>query len=85
MRGLWERVYKYSKDKVKEAHLIKNGCDIKCPNCNEWFSVSGIEYKHTQESVWFGSSCICGQCNHKSYWNMIAAPVPLLCNESGEF
>lgn len=81
--GIWSKLYLFSKKKVQENHLTKWGCDLKCPSCDEWFSVSAVEYKHTHEAIWFGSICTCGQCKHKSYWNMMAAPVPLLCDENG--
>lgn len=83
MKSFWSRIYKYSKDKVREEHLAKWHNDIKCPNCNEWFSVSGIQYKHDQESIWFGCICTCGQCNYKSYWNLEAFPFPALADKDG--
>jgi len=79
----YKKLYLHSKEKIQTRHLAKYGCDLKCPCCNEWFSVSGVEYKHVHEAMSFGSACTCGQCGTKSYWNMEAAPVPLLSDENG--
>ena len=80
----WKWLYKLSKRKVKEAHLKTVGSDIKCPNCKQWFSVSGVEHKHSHMSEpEFGFHIKCGACGHESYWNAVAAPVLLRCDENG--
>lgn len=81
--SMWSKIYNYSKEKLREKHLTKYSVDLKCPNCNEWFSISAINYKHLHEPVWFGSACTCGQCSHKSYWNMTTAAAPLLSDDMG--
>ena len=76
-------IYLWSKKKIEKDHLKNHKCDIKCNKCKEWYSVSGVEFKHQIKSLDFGYSTVCGKCGEKSYWNSIAAPVPLLCDESG--
>ena len=80
---LINKIYLWSKSKIKENHLKHHKTDIKCPNCDEWYSVSGVEYNHKIETVEYGYSTICGQCGTKSYWNTEAAPVLILCDEDG--
>lgn len=80
----WKWLHKISKQKVKEQHLNKYHNDIKCPNCKEWFSISGVENKHECLSKPdFGFHVKCGKCSHQSYWNAVAAPVLLRCDEKG--
>ena len=84
MIKLWKWLYTLSRKKVKQEHLNKYHCDIKCPNCNEWFSISGVNHKHEHISEPdFGFHVRCGQCGHDSYWNAVAAPVLLRCDERG--
>jgi len=45
-----------------------------CPGCKEWFSISGIQYKHRQESNDGLHRCVCGQCLEISYWSSNIAP-----------
>lgn len=81
---MYKKLHQFSANKVKELHLKKYGADIKCPNCNQWFSISGIGNKHEHVSKpEFGYHVKCGACNHESYWNAVAAPVLLLCDEKG--
>jgi len=83
-KKLYTLLYRWSRQKVRTHSLKKHGCDIKCPNCNEWFSVSGIDWKHehVSEPDW-GFHVRCGKCGHESYWNAVAAPILMLCDESG--
>ena len=80
----WTWLFKLSRRKVREAHMKKHHNDIKCPNCNHWFSVSGVDANHAEiaKPKW-GFSVMCGACKHVSHWNAVAAPVLLLCDESG--
>lgn len=78
-------VLKWIFKKSREAY--KNTCklDMRCPNCREWFSITGMDHApeyHCPEPE-FGSMVTCGKCTHTSYWNLAAAPVPLLCDENG--
>jgi hypothetical protein len=57
--------------------------DIKCVNCNEWYSISGVLYNHTLVDTTFGVKTVCGQCEHASYWNLDVAPVAILCDNRG--
>jgi len=77
-------LFKWSRRKVRSSYLSKYGADIKCPNCNKWFSVSGLDYKHVHlsEPEW-GFHVKCGKCGGESYWNAVAAPVLLACDEKG--
>lgn len=80
----WIWLYKYSKKIVKEKSMNKYRSDIKCPNCKEWFSISGVEHEHKHISEpEFGFHVKCGKCGHESYWNAVAAPVLLRCDEKG--
>ena len=83
MDRFWKWLLLLSKRKVKERHLRKVGNDIKCPHCNEWFSISGVEFKHKHFDEVFGSCAECGKCEQISYWNLVAAPMPLLCDSQG--
>ena len=83
MKKLVEKIYLWSKKKVRENHLKTHKTDIKCTGCNEWYSVSGIEYNHKFASFDYGYSSVCGKCGKKSHWNTIAAPLALLCDEDG--
>lgn len=84
MLKLWKWLYKLSERKIRDEHLSRYYNDIKCPNCKQWFSVSGKFYKHKQDIMadW-GSSCECGNCGHISYWNQVALPFPALADEDG--
>ena len=68
----------------RKEHLKKYGCDIKCPHCDQWFSLSGRNHKHeiVDRPDW-GIIVECGECSWTSYWNLTAAPVPLRCDVSG--
>ena len=73
-------LYQYIEEDAQRQH----GADIRCPGCKEWFSVSGIKYKHTYvEDIQWGCKVKCGQCGEVSNWNLVAAPVPLRCDEEG--
>lgn len=78
-------VLKWIYKKSKQAYQNTRNLDMRCPNCREWFSISGMEYQHeyiTPEPE-FGSTVKCGKCKHVSHWNLVAAPVPLVCDENG--
>ena len=81
--GFYSRMYLWIYNKVRKAHLAKYKNDIKCTNCNEWYSISGLKYKHEYKSLDFGYSATCGQCGKTTYWNTQIAPVPFLCDENG--
>ena len=76
------KIYLWSQKKIKESHLNRAGNDIKCPNCNEWFSVSGVKYKHKYESDDGLGYCTCGQCSHTSIWSYNLAPFAVLVDEN---
>lgn len=80
----WKWLYRLSRRKIMECHLEKHHNDIKCPNCRQWFSISGVDdkHEHVAEPEW-GFSVKCGGCGHISHWNAVAAPVLLLSNEAG--
>ncbi len=83
MNKFWIWLFKKARNEIKENHLKEKGADLKCPQCNEWLSVSGVDYKHQMFDEEFGAMVICGKCNGQSYWNMVAAPVALHCNSQG--
>ena len=69
----------------RAAHLEKYGNDIKCDGCNEWFSVSGIKYNHTNKydehkDVFI---CQCGQCGNISRWSPSIAPFLVRVDDLG--
>lgn len=84
MYDLWKWLFNFSRKKFKEEHLKTYHNDIRCPNCREWFSISGIDHKHeyVSEPEW-GVEVMCGKCKHLSYWNLVAFPIPVLSNENG--
>lgn len=72
------------KKSIRNRHLNKGHVDIKCPNCNEWFSISGVEKNHIVVNMpEFGSHVKCGKCGEESFWNAVAAPIPLRCDSKG--
>ena len=85
----WGAVLEYATKHFKEAHLDEHHNDIKCPQCNEWFSVSGLKYKHEhREDLEFNRDLYvaeCGQCGYISLWNMSIAPFPVLVDSNGNF
>jgi hypothetical protein len=85
MIRVWKWLHQFSEKKYKEAHLNKYHSDIKCPNCEEWFSISGIKHNHEAVSKpdW-GFHVKCGLCKHESYWNAVAAPVLLIAKPNGD-
>ena len=72
-----------AKSIIKEEHLKVHRNDIRCPNCKEWFSISGEEHKHYVETNGCLYLCTCGKCNHTSHWNPNIAPALILCDEKG--
>lgn len=81
----WKYCYKLSKRKLKEAHTKQFLSDIKCPNCNRWFSESsfdGHKHEHVAEPSW-GFHVRCGQCDHESFWNAEIAPILIRCDKTG--
>jgi len=77
------KIYKWAKSKVKYYHSRVYRNDIKCSNCNEWFSVSGVEYKHKLDYREELFVTTCGKCEHVSYWNTTIAPELIACDENG--
>lgn len=80
MHSFWKWAYKKVKTKARNSHLAVYHNDIKCPTCNEWFSISGITSNHTitHSSCDTYSFTTCGQCKHTSKWNLVAFPFPAL-------
>ena len=78
-------LYKIIHKKLHQQHLEVYKSDIKCPRCNEWFSITGVFHKHayTETQPDWGASVICGQCKEHSHWNLEIAPVAIRCNEKG--
>lgn len=83
MIKLLRKLSRYIDKLYRKEHLRVHKNDIKCPNCNEWYSLSGINHKHYIEDTEFGVKTSCGQCSYASFWNLEIAPVAILCNESG--
>ena len=82
---LYKKLFLWSRKKFREIHMELYKNDIKCPFCNEWFSISGIEHKHeyADPQPEFGVHVRCGQCKRNSYWNLVIAPVALRCEPDG--
>lgn len=83
LKKILEKFIKFSIKKHRKLHLSQHKNDIKCTNCNEWYSTSGIHHKHEIEDTDFGVKTKCGQCSHISYWNFEIAPVAIKCNSEG--
>lgn len=73
-----------TQEQYKVEYLKVGGVDILCPNCNEWYSVSSIKYKHKLTDAVDGYTFTCGQCQHSSNWNTCDFPYPALCDETWE-
>lgn len=84
MYKLWKWLFIKARSNFRSAHLNVYHNDIKCENCKNWFSISGIDHNHSYDNKDFGYSVTCGQCGHMSHWNCVAFPFPARCNESGE-
>ena len=92
MKRLKYKIFKwlfiYSKNKIKESHLSLYHNDIKCDFCNEWFSISGVEYQHTYFDANYGDIEVygteCGKCHNTSYWRYDIAPVAIRCDNHGD-
>ena len=84
MYKLWKWLFLRSKKELKDISLNKYHNDIKCPYCNEWFSISGVEYKHKilAENELF-IPIICGQCKNQSNWSPHIAPFLVLVDDTG--
>lgn len=76
-------LYLYAEKQLKQLHMEEKRVDIKCTNCNTWYSISGIKHKHESVALDFGCKTTCGQCKNETYWNTIAAPVALECDNRG--
>ena len=66
-----KRVIKKLETHFRKIHLLRLNVDMQCPNCKEWFSVSGIKHKHSTERKpeQDFTVCACGQCGFKSNWS----------------
>lgn len=80
---VWDWLIKVSEKKVTERYLSKGYCDIKCPTCNQWYSLQQRKYSHVFREEDYGFLWLCGCCSNTSYWNTIAAPVALVCDKEG--
>jgi hypothetical protein len=69
-KAILKKVILVLEDHYRNVHSMIGNDDIKCSNCNEWFSVTNIRYHHSiSESDDNGVfQCECGQCNAVSYW-----------------
>lgn len=74
----------YIKKIYRKAYLEISRCDIKCPECNIWYSESLITGKNELNDTDVGYSFKCGQCKKTSYWNTVAFPFPARCKENGD-
>lgn len=83
--NILKKIIRALEDHFKTVHLNRVHTDMKCPNCNEWFSVSGIKYKHSleKEPKHDFSICICGQCGFKSNWSPHIAPCLIRVDDNG--
>lgn len=84
MIKFWKWLFNFSRKKFMEEHLKIHHNDIKCINCHEWYSISGIDHKHevVNDTDW-GCSVRCGKCKKVSHYNLAIAPVAIRCNEKG--
>lgn len=82
----WNYLRQKSISKIKDIHS-KKYADIKCPNCEEWFSISGIDYKHISTKIKYNNNiilqCKCGKCQTTNYWNLSLCPAPIISNKFG--
>ena len=86
IRKIWYWLYKICLQEIKKCHMKIWNTDIKCPNCNEWFSVSGVMHKHehVRKPNSDLSEVVCGQCGHHSFWSAHLAPCLVLVDENGK-
>lgn len=77
---LYAAILKWSKAKHK-TEFVKHSCDIKCPQCNVWYSESSLTDMNNIEYAEYGYTFECGQCGHISNWNVMAFPFPALCDD----
>lgn len=81
---LLNKVYLWVRKAIKDHHLSIHHNDIRCDNCKEWFSISGVRFNHNYKNHDWGYEVKCGQCEHTSYWNCIYFPFPARCDETGK-
>ncbi len=80
---LLKKIYFWVRKAIRNNHLKTRFNDIKCNNCGEWFSISGVRFNHEYKNCDWGYQVKCGQCKHVGYWNCEIAPFPVRCDEKG--
>ena len=86
---LLDKMYRYSRKKLREKVKKDIGVNLRCSNCNTWEDENVLEgYNNAYTSATyngeeFGYRSVCGRCGQVTYWNAIIAPVVLLCDHTG--
>jgi hypothetical protein len=73
----WRWLYAYCAERIRAAYMQRVGWDLKCPHCQSWSSLVGIEMKSWNAEQ---SRYLCLQCDTKSAWHFegpVAWPVPI--------
>ena len=83
------KLYKWTRGELKQAHLHVHYNDMMCPNCKEWFSLSGALHNHERIGVDLEllNDCekiTCGQCGNESYWVWGIIPAYMRVDERGD-
>ena len=63
----WRWLHRLADRKIKEC---VGGLQLKCPNCNQWSSIVGVEHVdyHTSDPMLDQYKCL--GCNHLQWWRM---------------
>ena len=70
MLKLYRWIFRYAENKCQKYHKF---ADLKCPQCNFWFSAVDGEVKNTDN----GYVVICAQCRAETFWITNIFPFPI--------
>lgn len=84
MNKLLVRIYKYLQGVNYKKYLEKYYNTTMCPNCNKWSHEKFLDGQEDRiKPKKWGYVLRCGNCNKKSRWNTVAAPVAIPCGKKG--
>ena len=77
----WKWIRAKSEEKIRHHFLNERACDIKCVNCDTWYSLMWNEPEIVHTDYGYTMECDC--CSHVSHWNAVAFPFPVVCDDRG--
>jgi len=83
-RKFMEKLYFYSRKKLRNLILNSRKVDTKCSHCLQWESMVGLDHGPSEYlQTDFGYAMVCANCKQTTFFNIDAAPFPLRCDASG--